>query len=140
MAINNTNIRVEGLSSTIDRLRLDYSWRGAKNRLRNAARKEFKDIRRDMKKAAPTDERKLRKSIRISSKFTNNPGIRLVIGPNLKKAHHAHWVELGTKAHKIKLRPHPGTKAQPYVKPTYDKHKASIPARVLKLVNRLYNL
>ena len=93
-----------------------------------------------MKKAAPVDEKKLRKAIRVTAKFMNNVGIRVTIGPSLKKAHHAHWVELGTKSHRIKLRPHPGTKAQPYVKPTYQKHAPSMPARVFKLVNRLFNL
>jgi len=140
MAIDRAVVRVEGLSTVVDNLRLKYSWRGAKNRLRNAARREFKDVRSDMKKAAPTDEKSLRKSIRISSKFTQDNGINVIIGPRLSKAHHAHWVELGTKAHRIKLRPHPGTKAQPYVKPTYEKHKNSMPARVFKLVNRLFNL
>lgn len=138
MAIKRSSLDVRGLTSTIQRLD-KYSFRYNRRRIANVMRSETKGLRRDMKKHAPKDDGQLRKAIQTTTKMSVF-GIHSRVGPRLKKAWYAHFVELGTKSHMIKLRPHPGTAAQPFVKPVYEANKTRLPAILYRAVKRIMNL
>jgi HK97 gp10 family phage protein len=89
----------------------------------------------EMEAKVPVKTGNLRRSLHI----TVNPG-QVIIGPNETQAPYAGYVESGTKAHEIRPRKpggvlvftvggvkvfakkvhHPGTRAQPYVRPAFE--------------------
>lgn len=138
MAIDRTKFQVEGLTTVIENLqRKSYVYN--RRRISNVMRAETGDLRKQMKALAPKDDGDLRKSISTVTKI-NIFGIRSKVGPRLKKAWYAHFIELGTKAHTIKQRPHPGTDAQPYVKPVYEANKRTLPVIIYRAVKRIMKL
>ncbi len=89
----------------------------------------------EMESRVPVKSGQLRRSLGIRVE-TN----KVIIGPNIKMAPYAGYVEFGTKAHEIKPKSeggvlafkvggrmvfarkvqHPGTRAQPYVRPAFE--------------------
>jgi HK97 gp10 family phage protein len=92
-------------------------------------------IKAEMEAKVPVRTGKLRNSISIQVETD-----RVIIGPNLQMAPYAGYVEFGTKPHEIRPKNpggvlafkmggrmvfarkvnHPGTRAQPYVKPAFE--------------------
>lgn len=138
MAIDRTHLDVVGLVTVLQKLKR-RNFRYTRQKISNIMRSETKGLRKEMKALAPKDGGDLKKSISSVTKVTWD-SITTKVGPRLKKAHHAHWVELGTKAHHIKVRPHPGTDAQPYVRPVYEANKTRLPRVIMAALKRIYEI
>ena len=98
---------------------------------------------------------RLQKSIVTTTIFNGKRSTEVVgarLGPRLKgsrRVYHAHFVELGTSGGtrstdgsftypsgdgviRMSTLDHPGTRARPFVAPTYAKYKETLPARIMK--------
>ena len=120
-------------------------------------RRAFRGAYNTMRALAPKKSGRLKKSIRTTTIFrgrnsTEVIGVRL--GPQLRgrsRVYHAHFAELGTSSGvretdgkftypsgnsvvRTSTLDHPGTKAQPYVAPTYQKYKDRLPSNIMRAV------
>ena len=123
-----------------------------RNILRAALRAGINEFKGEAKQRVPVDEGDLRDSLRVTtSSKRGTVYAKLKVGG--KKAPHAHLVEFGTAAHKIKAKPqhalafgsvtvrevdHPGAKPRPFFRPAFDaKPAAAIEATGSKIRERL---
>jgi len=123
-----------------------------RNILRAALRAGINEFKAEIKQNVPVDSGALRSSVQVSVKSKRGTVYaRVKVGG--KKAPHAHLVEFGTAAHKIKAKKHhalafggltvqevdhPGAKSHPFVRPAFDsKSQAAIAATGNKIRERL---
>lgn len=105
-----------------------------KNILRAALRAGINEFKKDAQQKVPVDEGDLRRSIRVTTR-TKKGTVYASLKAGGRKAPHAHLVEFGTTAHKIMAKKksalvvngrlvrevdHPGAKAQPFMRPSFD--------------------
>lgn len=110
-----------------------------KNILRAALRAGANEFKKDMQQNVPVDEGALRRSIRTTTR-TKKGTVYAAVKVGGRRAPHAHLVEFGTKAHKIRAKKdsalvvngnavrevdHPGAKAHPFARPAFDTGAAS---------------
>jgi len=123
-----------------------------RNILRSALRQGVNVFKVEAKQEVPVDEGDLRDSIRVSVRSKGGT-VYAAVKVGGKKAPHAYLVEFGTAAHKIKAKPqhalsfsgvavqevdHPGARAKPFVRPTFDsKSSAAIEAVAAQVRKRL---
>lgn len=104
--------------------------------LRGAARAAAAPVRDAARDSAPELDGKLKKSIRVSSKIDRRDGaVSATVKAGGKDAFYAGWVENGTGPHRITAEvgkslffnnttrgavDHPGAKASPFMRPTFD--------------------
>lgn len=102
---------------------------------------------------------RLQKSIVTTTIFNGKRSTEVIgarLGPRLKgsrRVYHAHFVELGTSGGQRKtdgmftypsgdgvvrtsVLDHPGTKARPFVAPTFDKYKDQLPRRIISATEK----
>lgn len=115
-----------------------------RNILRAALRAGANEFKEGAKQGVPVDEGDLKASIRVTTSARRGTVYaRLRVGG--KRAPHAHLVEFGTKPHKITPKKqhalsfngravrevnHPGTKAQPFMRPAADSRPPAAAAAV----------
>lgn len=115
---------------------------GQRTILQKAVRQMFSPISKEIKNKQKAglekskDTGKLRKAIGIKTSVNLKYGIaRFIVGPRKKQegqpSRYAHLIENGTKPHTIKTPrgkkvQHPGTKAQPWLKPSYQGVKEKV--------------
>jgi HK97 gp10 family phage protein len=123
-----------------------------RNIMRAAMRAGANEFKKGAQDAAPVDDGDLRASIRVTTRSKGGT-VYASVKAGGKKAPHWHWVEFGTAAHKIKAKPdhalafngaavrevdHPGARAHPFMRPTFDSHAAAaIAATAAKIRQRL---
>jgi HK97 gp10 family phage protein len=123
-----------------------------RNIMRAAMRAGANEFKKGAQDAAPVDDGDLRASIRVTTRSKKGT-VYASVKAGGKKAPHWHWVEFGTAAHKIKAKPqhalafngttlrevdHPGARAQPFMRPTFDaRAAAAIAATAAKIRERL---
>ena len=105
-----------------------------KNIMRSALRAGANEFKKDMQANVPVDEGDLKKSIRTSTR-TKKGTVYAFVKVGGRRAPHAHLVEFGTAAHKIRSKKgsalvvngnavsevdHPGARAQPFARPAFD--------------------
>jgi HK97 gp10 family phage protein len=105
-----------------------------KNILRAALRAGANEFKEDARQQVPVDEGDLRRSIRVSTRAKKGT-VYAYLKAGGRKAPHAHLVEFGTAAHKIMAKKgsalvvngkavrdvdHPGAKAKPFMRPSFD--------------------
>lgn len=115
-----------------------------KNILRAALRAGANEFKEAAKQGAPVDEGDLRASIRVTTS-TKRGTVYAKLRVGGKRAPHAHLVEFGTAAHKIKAKKqhalsfggttvrevdHPGARAQPFMRPAADSRPPAATAAV----------
>ena len=123
-----------------------------RNILRAALRAGVNEFKAEAKQRVPVDEGDLRASLRVTtSSKSGTVYAKLKVGG--KKAPHAHLVEFGTAAHKIRPKKqhalafagvavrevdHPGAKPHPFFRPAFDaKPAAAVAATAAKIRERL---
>jgi HK97 gp10 family phage protein len=123
-----------------------------KNILRAALRAGGNEFKEEARLNVPVDDGDLRASIRVTTRSKGGT-VYASLKAGGKRAPHAHLVEFDTGAHKITAKPqhalafngiavnevdHPGTKAQPYMRPAFDtKVRAAVAAVGVKIRQRL---
>ena len=123
-----------------------------KNILRAALRAGANEYKAIAKPLIPVDQGDLRSSLRVTTRVKKGT-VYASLKVGGRKAPHAHLVEFDTDPHKIKPKEkkalsfggkaaravdHPGTKAQPFMRPTADKGpKSAIAAVVAKIRERM---
>jgi len=123
-----------------------------RNIMRAAMRAGANEIKKGAQGAAPVDDGDLRASIRVTTRSKGGT-VYASVKAGGKKAPHWHWVEFGTAPHKIKAKPghaldvngaavrevdHPGARAHPFFRPTFDgRAAAAIAAVAAKIRQRL---
>jgi HK97 gp10 family phage protein len=123
-----------------------------KNILRAALRAGASEFRKDARQRVPVDDGDLKRSIRVTAR-TKRGTVYAAVKAGGRLAPHAHLVEFGTKAHKIKPKKqkalafggtvarevdHPGARPQPFMRPTFDGGASSaIAATGAKIRERL---
>lgn len=123
-----------------------------KNILRAALRAGANEFRKEARQKVPVDDGDLKRSIRVTTR-TKRGTVYAALKVGGRLAPHAHLVEFGTKAHKIKPRKqqalafggtlahevdHPGARPQPFMRPTFDGGTSSaIAATGAKIRERL---
>jgi HK97 gp10 family phage protein len=105
-----------------------------KNILRSALRAGANEFKKDAQQQVPVDEGALRRSVRVSTRAKKGT-VYAYLKAGGRKAPHAHLVEFGTAAHKITAKKgsalvvngkavrdvdHPGAKAKPFMRPSFD--------------------
>jgi len=105
-----------------------------RNILRAALRAGANEFKEEAKMRVPVDEGDLKASIRVTTR-TKKGTVYASLKVGGKRAPHAHLVEFGTKAHKIKAKKqgalsfngvavrevdHPGAQAKPFMRPAAD--------------------
>lgn len=105
-----------------------------KNILRAALRAGSNEFKKDMQQNVPVEEGDLRRSIRTTTRAKKGT-VYAFVKVGGRRAPHAHLVEFGTAAHKIRAKKgsalvvngqavrevdHPGAKAQPFARPAFD--------------------
>jgi HK97 gp10 family phage protein len=147
-------IHVEGLKE-LDEMLGKLSKSMAKTVLRNALKKAGVPIRDSAAAMAPVDRGGLSASLTVSPKlkksqkpggFRDRTAVNVYVGPDAKRAPHAHLVEFGTAPHTIiaglrrkratgkkvladgdmifgKVAQHPGATAKPFMRPAFDENK-----------------
>jgi len=105
-----------------------------KNILRAALRAGAAVFRQEARQKVPVDDGDLKRSIRITTR-TKRGTVYAAVKAGGRLAPHAHLVEFGTQAHKIKAKKqhalsfggtvtrtvdHPGARPQPFMRPTFD--------------------
>jgi len=105
-----------------------------RNILRAALRAGANEFGKDMKANVPVDEGDLKASIRTTTR-TKKGTVYAAVKVGGRRAPHAHLVEFGTAAHKIRAKKdsalvvngnavsevdHPGARAQPFARPAFD--------------------
>jgi HK97 gp10 family phage protein len=123
-----------------------------RNILRAALRAGAAELREEARRNVPVDEGDLRASIRVTTRSRRGT-VYASVKAGGKRAPHWHWIEFGTKAHKIKPKrqealsfggaiagevDHPGSRPKPYMRPALDsKAQAAIAAVGAKIRERL---
>jgi len=105
-----------------------------KNILRSALRAGANEFKKPAQARVPVDEGDLRRSIRVTTR-TKKGTVYAAVKIGGRRAPHAHLVEFGTAAHKIRAKKgsalvvngnavrevdHPGAKAHPFARPAFD--------------------
>jgi len=105
-----------------------------KNILRAALRAGVNEFKKDAQQKVPVDDGDLRRSLRVTTR-TKKGTVFASLKVGGRRAPHAHLVEFGTAAHKIRAKKdsalvvngqalrevdHPGAKAQPFMRPSFD--------------------
>lgn len=105
-----------------------------RNILRSALRAGTNEFKKDMQAKVPVDEGDLKKSIRTTTRAKKGT-VYAAVKVGGRRAPHAHLVEFGTAAHKIRAKKggalvvngnavseveHPGARAQPFARPAFD--------------------
>lgn len=123
-----------------------------KNILRAALRAGGIVFREEARDNVPVEDGDLKASIRVTTRMKRGT-IYASVKAGGRRAPHWHWVEFGTKPHKIKAKKqaalafggkiartvdHPGARPKPYMRPALDaKSSAAIAAVAAKIRERL---
>ncbi len=123
-----------------------------RNIMRAAMRAGANEFKKGAQTEVPVEEGALKASIRVTTRSKNGT-VYAAVKAGGKKAPHWHFVEFGTAAHKIKAKPghaldvngqalrevdHPGARARPFMRPTFDsRSRAAIAAVAAKIRQRL---
>jgi len=123
-----------------------------KNILRAALRAGGIVFREEARDNVPVEDGDLKASIRVTTRMKRGT-IYASVKAGGRRAPHWHWVEFGTKPHKIKAKKqkalafggniarvvdHPGARPKPYMRPALDaKSTAAIAAVAAKIRERL---
>lgn len=106
-----------------------------KNILRSALRAGANEIKGPIQQDVPVDEGDLKRSVRVTTRVRKGT-VYAYVKAGGRRAPHAHLVEFGTAAHKISAKKdsalvvngqavrsvdHPGARAQPFMRPGFDK-------------------
>jgi HK97 gp10 family phage protein len=132
---------IEALTKALEALGTKVAARGPDAGVRAAGAIIIKEMRR----RAPKDTGVLKKSIgQKVKKYRRNQTVTSIIGGRSKAyetaegkrnpAFYAHLVELGTKPHRVGDGVHPGSPAQPFMRPAWD---ASAPAARQAVVTKM---
>ena len=158
-------VRVDGLAA-LEKALNELPQKIERNIVRSALRAGLKGIRAEAQARVPVKSGELRNSIRVTAKLVKGQPVAAVVAGN-KKAWYGHFVEFGTggnyegtgksvggpyviKAknkkslflqgggHPIKSVTHPGSRAQPFMRPAFDAgYRAAIDAFAGKVRQRL---
>lgn len=154
-----TEVKIEGLAE-LDKLLKDFAPRLEANILRASLRAGAVEMAEEVKRRTPYDYGELRKTIRVSTSSRRGRVSARIRAGGTKKVFYGHMVEFGTAAHLIKPKKeggamvfrvggrtiatrkpiqHPGTKAQPFMRPAFDstvqESLAAFRARVRRGIN-----
>lgn len=160
------DVRVDGLAA-LEKALNELPEKIERNIVRSALRAGLKGIRAEAQARVPVRSGELRNSIRVTARNIKGKPVAAVVAGN-KKAWYGHFIEFGTGSfyqgvggnsvggpyvikaknkkslflqgggHPIKSVTHPGSRAQPFMRPAFDAgYRAAIDAFALKVRQRL---